>query len=374
MEAEVTGPERTTRTTAIPPGNTAAVAAKHARVQGGRALPQPAAILLLALLVLLSVLLATTQGAVHIAASSILRSVMHANSLTPTEQLILLHIRLPRVVAAALVGAALSVAGLLFQGLFRNPLADPYILGASGGSVLGAGLGIFLLGDASMLGFSAAAVMAFAGAVTTMLVVYLLARSHGRTNTVTLLLAGFAIGTVLANSTYIFEVADRNAGTGTRALAAWMYGVISTPQWRQLEVAASVIAVALIASIPLTRRLNTLALGEEYAQQLGVAVEHSRIFIIIVGSLLTAMAVALGGLISFAGLIVPHVVRMIFGADNTRLLPLTALTGAAFLVLADTLARTVLAPSEIPVGLLMAGIGGPFFLYLLRHSRRSYAL
>ena len=360
------------------PSHVAAYAGSAAALDGSRArraLPQPVAILLLTLVLVGCIVFSMTCGAVHVPVLAIVHSArLGAHALDPTEQLILLHIRLPRIVAAALVGAALSVAGLLFQGMFRNPMADPYILGASGGSVLGAGVGIFFFGGASVLGFSAAAVLAFAAAVLTMTVVYLVARRNGRTSTVTLLLAGFALSTLLTNSTYVFEAIDRGSGGVNRALEAWLRGVIGTPQWSQLALTAMLMLLAFVACIPLAARLNTLALGEDYAQQLGVAVERCRVGIIVVGSLLTAMAVALGGLISFAGLIVPHAVRLVFGADNRRLLPLTALAGASVLVLADTLARTVLAPSEIPVGVLMAALGGPFFLYLLRRSRRSYAL
>lgn len=322
----------------------------------------------------ISVVCSLAIGAVHVSPIAMMRSMIGAAALSPTEQVILWQIRLPRILAGGVVGAALSVSGLLFQGLFRNPMADPYVLGASGGSVLGAALGIFVFGGASLLGFGAAAVMAFFGALVTMFTVYLVARRNGRTNILNLLLAGFAISTVLTNSTYVFELLDRSSGAETRVLGAWLHGIIATPTWGQLGVGTCGLGMGLMGCFPLARRLNTLALGEEHAQQLGVAVEPTRIALILLGALLTAVAVALGGLISFAGLIVPHVTRLLFGADNVRLLPLTALCGAIFLVMADTLARTIMAPTEIPVGILMAAAGGPFFLYLLRRSRRSYAL
>ncbi len=318
-----------------------------------------------------SMLLSLSVGVVHLRASDLLRAVSPAHPLTATEQLILLHIRLPRILSSAVVGASLSVSGLLFQGLFRNPMADPYVIGASGGSVLGACIGIFLFAQTSFFGLSITALLAFAGSVVTMLVVYSLARSRGRTHVVTLLLAGFAVSTILTNCTYFFEVLDTSNGHETRILLSWLRGVISTPPWSELAITSLALALAILAALPLTRRLNTLALGDEYAHQLGLNVEHTRIGIILVGSLLTAIAVALGGLISFAGLIIPHIGRLLLGPDNTRLLPVTALAGAIFLVLADTVARTLLAPTELPVGILMALIGGPFFLYLLRRPRRD---
>ena len=321
-----------------------------------------------------AVLLSLSVGAVPIRTGVLLRAVWTHNELTATERIILFRVRLPRILSSAIVGSCLSVSGLLFQGLFRNPMADPYVIGASGGSVLGASLGIFLFAETSFFGLSLTALLAFAGSALTMVVIYSLARARGRTNVVTLLLAGFAVSTILANCTYIFEVLDTASGSGTRILLSWLRGVISTPPWTELTFAATALFIGVVLAGPLTRRLNTLALGDDYAHQLGLNVEHTRIAIILVGSLLTSVAVALGGLISFAGLIIPNISRLLLGPDNTRLLPVSVLAGAIFLVLADTLARTVLSPTEIPVGVLMALVGGPFFLYLLRRPRRELSL
>ncbi len=321
-----------------------------------------------------SMLVATSVGYVHIPLGALTAAMVHGHALTETQHTILFAIRLPRVLASALVGAALALSGLMFQGLFRNPLADPYIIGASGGAALGACIGIVFLTQFSILGFSATALLAFAGAVLTMVAVYLLARSRGRTSGVTLLLAGFAVGTMLSSSTYLFEVFDPNPAFGHRIVIAWLHGSIGVPEWNQLGVTAALFAVAAGCALPLMRRLNTLALGDEYAHQLGLRVETTRMAIILTASLLTAIAVSLGGLISFAGLIVPHVVRLLAGPDHVRLLPVTLVAGAIFLVLTDTLARTVFAPSEMPVGILMVFIGGPFFLYLLRKGKREYTL
>ncbi len=321
-----------------------------------------------------AILVSVSFGAVHISTASMLAALLRSQSLTEVQHTILFAVRLPRVLASSLVGAALAVSGLMFQGLFRNPMADPYIIGASGGAALGACVGIVFLSQISIFGFSATTLLAFLGSVLTMAVVYTLARTRGRTSGVTLLLAGFAVGTMLTNSTYLFELIDPNSTSGTRIVAAWLHGTIGIPEWRQLAITSVLCAVALLAALPLMRRLNTLALGDEYAHQLGLRVEATRISIIIAGSLLTAIAVSLGGLISFAGLIVPHVARLFLGPDNIRLLPVTAIAGAIFLVIADTLARTLLAPSELPVGILMAFLGGPFFLYLLRKGKKEYTL
>ncbi len=321
----------------------------------------------------LMTLVSLGTGAVHISPRAIFAAMFWHIPLSETERLILFHLRLPRVLASGVVGSALALSGLLFQGLFRNPIADPYVIGSSGGATLGASLGITFFSQWSAFGFSATALLAFVGSAATMALVYSLARSAGKTNVVTLLLAGFAISTIFTNSSYFFELFDRT-GTGNRVLASWLHGVIGIPAWPELAAGAALLGLATVAALPLMRTLNTLVLGDEYAQQLGIRVELARVAIILIGSLLTAVAVSLGGVIFFAGLIVPHVARLIVGPDHVRLLPVTALTGAIFLMLADTLARTIFAPSELPVGVLMAFVGGPFFLYLLRNMKRSYSV
>ena len=331
-------------------------------------------IILLAVTLFVAVLICTSFGAVKIPISALVNALLHQQSLSETQHAILFTIRLPRVLASAIVGAALAVSGLMFQGLFRNPMADPFIVGSSGGATVGGCIGIIFLSQYSVFGFSATALLAFMGSVFTMVLVYSVARTRGRTNIVTLLLAGFSISIMLSNSIYIFELFDTSSSTGTRILSAWLHGVIGTPRWPQLFVVFCLFFLAVFAAYPLMRRLNTLTLGDDYAHHLGIRVEHTRIAIIAAGSLLTAAAVSLGGLIGFAGLIVPHVARLLLGPDHVRLLPITALGGAIFLVITDTLARTLFAPNELPVGVLMVFIGGPFFLYLLRKSKREYAL
>lgn len=326
------------------------------------------------LVLLVCMLVAVSLGAIAIPLPDMVSAMLGRHALSETQHTILLAVRLPRVLASSLVGASLALSGLMFQGLFRNPMADPYIIGASGGAALGACVGITFLGQISIFGFSATAMLAFAGAFIAMAIVYSLARSRGRTGGITLLLAGFAIGTMLGNSTYLFEVFDPDPSFANRIVAAWLHGVIGIPEWRQLAVTTLFFAFATLAAYPLMRRLNTLALGDEYAHRLGIRVETTRIGIILVGSLLTAIAVSMGGLISFAGLIVPHFVRMLLGPDHVRLLPVTVLAGAIFLVVTDTFARILFAPTELPVGILMVFIGGPFFLYLLRKGKREYIL
>ena len=312
-------------------------------------------------------------GPVSISPRILIAAMLGHQPLTEMQRLILFHIRLPRVIAAALVGSGLTAAGLLFQGLFRNPIADPYVIGSSGGAVFGACIGIFFFSQWSVFGFSATTLLAFVGSAATMALVYTLARTAGKTNVVTLLLAGLAISIMFTNTNYFFQSYDRT-GAGSRILLSWMHGVVGIPAWSELAVSAVLLGLSIVASFPLMRTLNTLALGDEYAQQLGIRIEYARVYIILIGALLTAVAVSLGGMISFAGLIVPHIARLLLGPDHVRLLPVTVLAGAIFLMLADTLARTVFAPTEVPVGVLISFIGAPFFLYLLRKMKRGYAV
>jgi iron complex transport system permease protein len=326
--------------------------------------------LILVVTLLLAIVLATALGAVRLPLMEVLRAFLHPSRAGEVGEIIF-GLRLPRVLAAALVGAALSATGVLFQGLFRNPLADPFVLGTSGGAALGGAIGIFLIPALSFAGFSATALLAFVGSVLTMILVWYLARASGRFAMETLLLAGFAIGTMLNAATVVFEMREEASSSGLRVLAAWLHGQLSIPAWSQLGLVTPLVIVSIFLALPLAGRLNTLALGEEYAEQLGVHVSRVRMGTVIIGSLLTALAVSLGGLIGFVGLLVPHFLRILIGPDHVRLLPAAALGGAIFLILADTFARTAFAPTEIPVGVFTAFLGGPAFLYLLNHRSRE---
>jgi iron complex transport system permease protein len=330
-------------------------------------------------LVAASVVLAAAMGAVHIPSWEIVCMLLNRTGLVhlprtwpSLDETIIFQIRLPRVLAAALVGAALSVAGVLFQGLFRNPLADPYVIGTSGGAAFGASLGTVLFSHFSILGFGAIPALAFLGALGTMVLVYRLSRVGGRTPVVTLLLVGFAVSVILGYSVSFLLIVNERFEFNTRLIYAWLLGGIWIEHWSQLGLIALIVAAGTVGALTLARSLNGLALGEESAASLGIAVERQKAAVIVVGSLLTAAAVSAGGLIGFVGLIVPHFLRLLFGPNHIRLLPLAALGGAAFLVIADLLARVVMPPNEIPVGILTALLGGPAFLFLLRRTKREY--
>src|SRR3974377_79838 len=297
-------------------------------------------ILLVALLVVM--VFAAGAGAVQIpgrAGVSILWGRFERPHVPPhwpsTDEVILLHIRFPRVLGAALVGAALSVAGTLFQGLLRNPMADPFILGTSRGGPAGGRVGLLLATHVSVLGFGAVPALAFLGALGAMVVVYRLSRIGGQTSLVNLLLAGFATIGVLSYAMSLILILNDRLQLNTRVVYAWLLGGIALSRWSQVGLIALLVLSGTALACAFGRSLNALSLGDETAQQLGIHVERHRAAIIAVGAVLTPAAVSGGGLIGFFGLIVPHFVRLIFGPNHIRLVPLSALGGATFLVLAD---------------------------------------
>lgn len=290
---------------------------------------------------------------------------------TPQET-ILLTLRLPRVLAAALVGAALATAGALFQGLLRNPLADPYVVGTSGGAALGAVVGMLVGTRVSVLGFGIVPLAAFGGALAAMALVVQLAGVGGRLPVVAVLLAGFAVSTLMGYTVSLLLFLSDRLQVQLPRIYGWLLGGIAVTGWSQLQVVGPLIGLAVLAAFGLAHALNAFSLGEEGAARLGIAVERDKRRILTAGALLTAAAVSVSGLIGFVGLIVPHVIRLICGPDHRVLLPAAALGGASFLVLADLLARGIAPPAELPVGIVTAFLGGPFFLWLLRRSRRDY--
>ncbi len=348
----------------------------------GSAIVRPQARVLLPLLVvalLVTVLLAATIGSVAIPPLAVVEMTLNRLGLAhfdaiwrPQDEVIFFDLRLPRVLGAALVGLGLASAGVLFQGLLRNPLADPYVIGTSGGASLGALLGIVVAAPLQLLGFGLVQLTAFVGALASVALVYQLARVGGRTPIVTLLLAGFAVSALLGYAASFLLIVNDSLQLTLPRIYAWLLGGVAVGSWSQLVVAAPLAVATAAAATGLARSLNALSLGEDVAARLGVAVERDTRLALVAGSLLTAVAVSVSGLIGFVGLVVPHVARLLWGPDHRLLLPAAALLGAAFLVLADLAARSLLPPTEIPVGILTAFIGGPYFLYLLRRTRREY--
>jgi iron complex transport system permease protein len=339
--------------------------------------PKPIIVLMLLLLILsASLLLAASLGTAPVPFDDILAvAVRHIFGISigipysEMQEAIVWQIRLPRVVAAAIVGAALATAGVLFQGLLRNPMADPYLLGTSSGAALAATIALFMPTAIMPFGFALVPIAAFGGALGAVMLVYNLARVGPRAPITTLLLAGFAVSAMMSAMISFLMLTNQNT---LHRVVLWMMGGISTNGWDALKIVVPLIFLGALAALALSSDLNALLLGEDQAASLGVAVERAKIVLIILGALLTGAAVAISGLVGFVGLIVPHVVRLILGPDHRLLLPASFLSGAIFVVLADLLARLVLAPAELPLGVVTAFIGAPFFIYLLRHTKHDY--
>jgi len=287
------------------------------------------------------------------------------SGLSDREVAILFELRLPRVVLALLVGAVLSVSGGAYQGVFRNPLADPYLLGVAAGAGLGATLAIVTAGSGSLL----VGVAAFVGAVAAVVAAYGLgAAAGGRRTGSTLILAGVAVAAFLtAAQTFVQQ---RNTDV-IREVYSWILGRLGTAGWQEVLLLLPYAGVGITVVLLHRRLLDALAVGEEEARTLGVRPERVRIIVVLAATLATAGAVAVSGLIGFVGIIVPHAVRLLVGGSYRVILPLSVLGGGAFMVVADLVARSVLSPAEVPIGAVTAFIGGPFFLLVLRTSTRG---
>ena len=324
----------------------------------------------LALAVLVVGPLAVAVGAVPVSPLDILRLVAWRLGLAARPdvsravEVIVLDLRLPRVVLAAVVGAALAASGTLFQALFRNALADPAIIGVSSGAAFGAVLVIVTVGAGSLAGLGVP-LAAFLGALATGFLVYRLARVGPTVHVATLLLAGVAVAAVVSSA---MSLVMSFSGEQLRDIYTWLLGGLVAQGWRSVAITAPIVAVGVVAAATTAHDLNLVALGEERAAQLGVDVPSLKRRSLAAGALLAAAAVSVGGIIGFVGLMTPHLLRLAVGPDHRRLLPAVLLAGPLLLVGADLIARTVLAPQELPVGVVTALLGGPFFLFLLRRE------
>jgi len=282
----------------------------------------------------------------------------------PTQDQIIWVFRLPRVLLAVVVGAALAVSGTALQAMTRNPLSDPYIFGVSAGASVGAVL-VITLGSAVMGGVSLS-LAAFLGALLSMILVYTLAQQQGRATPMRLVLAGVALSYVLSAVTSYLVLRSATPGGGAAAVLTWLAGSLGGAKWEQLGLPSTVVVLTTLLLLAQARPLNALLAGDETATGLGVNVERFRQQLFLVTSLLVGVVVAVSGAIGFVGLMIPHLVRMVVGSDHRRVLPTVALGGGVYLVLVDLVGRTIMAPQELPVGIVTAALGGPFFLWLLR--------
>jgi iron complex transport system permease protein len=281
---------------------------------------------------------------------------------------ILLYLRLPRILLAAVAGAGLAVAGVAFQGIFKNPMAEPYVLGISSGTALGAALAMALGLEANFMGFGLITFSAFAAGILTALTVYGIARIGSKTPTVTLLLSGIAVNFFLTATISLIMTFKREQ---IERIVMWTMGSVATANWTEVMMVTPLVVLTIGVLSIYSRDLNLVLLGDETAQCLGVEVEKVKRVILGVSTLLVAAIVSVSGIIGFVGLIVPHMVRILCGPDHRAVIPFAALGGAALLIICDTLARTLVPPSEIPVGIITSLFGVPFFLYLLVKRKKK---
>lgn len=332
--------------------------------------------LLLAILLFTLIIISTGMGYIKITPSEVIRIV--ASKIMGNHELlegindifpyVVWEVRLPRILTSAIVGAGLAMAGVIFQGILLNPLADPYTLGISAGAAFGASIALLL--DISFLGSCSVPLFAFIGAVITLVTVISLSSFGGQRSSTNLILSGVIVAAILsAGISFMKYLADEQVSI----IIFWLMGSFGSKEWMDVYLTLLFVSIGLLISLFFARDLNIIALGDRSASSLGVQANTVRIILLITASLVTAVCVSVSGIIGFVGLIVPHLLRFIVGADNKRLIPASVLAGAALLLSADTITRAVL-PKEIPIGVLTALIGGPVFCYIFRQrwKKRIY--
>ncbi len=330
------------------------------------------------LALIFSIIVFSTIGSANIKAIDTLKIVLSKipmigekvdiSDIPKSYQTIILSIRIPRVLIGAIVGAALAGVGTVFQGMFKNPMADPYVIGISSGAALGAGLVIVFGINWTAFSISSISIGAFVGAVFSTFLVYWISKVKNKVPVTILLLSGIAVGQFLtAILSFLMVIYSKDM----TKIIYWTLGSFSGKGWEHLASISIPILTSMIILNFFSRDLNIMLLGEESAQNLGVNVEKIKIIILVICSFIISLAVSVSGIIGFVGLIIPHIVRLIVGPDHKILIPTSMLIGGIFMIFADTLARTIISPTEIPVGIITALFGGPFFIYLLRKSKRN---
>ena len=323
----------------------------------------------LILSLIISTLFSLCVGPVDIPLRSVITLLGGDEYVDSSLSVILFDIRMPRVILAVLVGAALAQSGAVMQGLFQNPMADPYIVGVSSGAGLGATVAMGIGLDFWFYGLSGIGLLAFFGALGVTAVVYGISLRGGRMPVTVVLLSGIALGALASSITSYLMVAVRNDLFDTQRILFWLMGSLSSRRWEHVHMAWPQVLVGVLYMQWLTRDLNILTQGEEYALYLGLDVERSKRLLLMGASFVAAAAVSVSGIIGFVGLVVPHVMRMWVGPDHRVLLPASMLGGAVLLINADLLARVLIEPAELPIGIITSLLGCPFFLYLLSRRR-----
>lgn len=335
-------------------------------------------IFILTLALILTITFAVAMGPTQIPPLNVYRIIIKqvpflgnlvGSELSITEEAIVLQVRLPRVLAAAIVGVALAIAGVVLQGLLRNPMADPYVIGISSGAGLGASLAIAFGAGTSFLGvLYAIPLMAFVFALGTVLLVYLISKTGESVPMLTLLLVGIAANSFLLA---IISLIRLFSGEAVHAIMAWMFGSLAASNWNYVKMAIPFVVAGVAVIYYFARDLNIMLLGEEQAHHLGVDAERLKKIMIASATLITAAAVSISGIIGFIGLIIPHMARILVGPDHRIIIPSSALGGAIVLILCDTIGRMIVRPAELPVGIITSLLGVPFFVYLIRKKKRS---
>ena len=325
-------------------------------------------IILIIVTLLLVAVISLSFGSLNLSPLRVMKVLFSPSDTSQSLNVIIKQIRLPRIILSFLVGAGLSIAGVVFQGVIRNPMVDPYIVGISAGAGTGVTLAIVLNLQFSFLFFNTLPLMAFIGSLITVYIVYNLAKTKDKVPVVTFLLAGVAVGFVLnALMSFLMVIGTRDL----QKIVYWLLGSLSTASWSDIKLMLPYFLIGNIIIIFFLKDLNLILLGERSAQHLGVDVEKSKKYLIIGASLVTASVVSVSGSIGFIGLIVPHIARLLVGPDHKKLYPTAAILGGIFLIISDDLARIVLSPMEVPVGIITALTGGPYFIYLLRKTKKE---
>lgn len=350
------------------------------RAEGDRSGLGRITVIALAGLLVVTMAISMTTGASGASAWTIVRSWF---GLVPGGEIdavrdyaVIYNIRLPRMILGILIGAALAVSGLLMQGLFRNPLADPGLVGVSAGAGLGA-VSIIVLGTTALapltalLGIYSLQLASFLGGLVTTLILYRVATRSGQTAIATMLLAGIALGALAGAVTGVMVYMATDSQL--RDLTFWGLGSLSGANWTKIMASGPIIVVALAVAAFLGKGLNALTLGEATANHLGVPVQRFKRVVIVAVAAATGASVAVSGGIGFVGIVVPHLLRLVIGPDHRYLLPASALLGASFLLMADAVSRIIVAPAELPIGIVTAAVGGPFFLWILLRKRAALA-
>lgn len=290
------------------------------------------------------------------------------SNVSNTQVLIITNIRLPRIFMAALIGAGLSVVGASFQAIFKNPMADPYVLGISSGAALGASIAIVMGLQFTIFGVNLVTVFAFFGAILTTIIVYSIAKTGTKIPTNVLLLAGVSVSFLLSSLISLIMIFNREQ---VEQIVFWTMGSIASANWQQVLSLLPFIVLGCTLMIVYARDLNIMLTGDETASSLGVDVDKVKKILLVISSIIVAACVSVSGIIGFVGLIIPHMIRLLVGPDHRNLLPFSTIGGAIFMIIADTLARTLVPPAEIPVGAITSVFGAPYFIYLLIKNKKK---